>query len=327
MAVLAALLAVIAVGTSGWRASKATDFDSESAAALERTDLQTAFQKTERSAALKPTDQRLLRLASLAYLRQRYDTSAELFERAARAKNADLRKNALVGQAAAAGRAGNHRSYNIARNALGTPDGDERMALAHAAIDAGDLDTAARILKNEKGDTKTLAYAKALGMMLGEPASARQALESAGAEFNKPEYPEPAYERMVRQVVFIEADGLTELDGVAVKLAALEALPGKRVLLAQTLYGLKEYRTAERQAKAAVAEVPAYRDGWNTLAAAQLALRDFKNAERSVGIALELDESLGYTWYLRAELAKAQNDQTKAKQFRDKATGLGYSER
>jgi len=333
--VLAALasLAVLAVvawfATGGLRADKAASLDRESAAALERNDLPAAHQKAERASALEPNDRRKLRLASLLYLQKQYEEAASAFTSLAETKDSPMRQGALLGQAAAAGRAGNLKLYDQARDALGAPDGTgsdraTRIGLAHAAVDAADLDTAKRLFKDEPAATKTAAYAKAAGLLLDSPDQAREALEAAGSGFSKPEHAEPAYQRVLRELVFIEPEAGTKLAEAAPKIAATSGLPSQRVLLAQALYEIKEYRAAERQAREAVAAAPEYRDGWNTLATTQLALGSTKDAARSLDIALEFDKSFAYTWYLKSQLAKAEDDPGKAKEFQERAEELGY---
>ena len=100
--------------------------------------------------------------------------------------------------------------------------------------------------------------------------------------------------------------------------------PTRLAYLSEQLYRLGKFRAAEATARNAIQQASDYRDGYNALAAAQLALGDEKAAGRSLETSIDLDRASGYTWYLRSKVAAAEGDEDAARTYREQARALGY---
>lgn len=325
------LLGAIWFGTTNLRTQRAIEFDQQSRTALAAGDLATAYQRERFAYALAPRDERALTLGSLAYLRGNYAAAADHFRFAGSADDGSAdgaQTRALVGVAAAAAQTGDQSTFERALKRLGRPgNAGLRLAVADAAIDSGDLERAAELLKNDRPDTAELTFAKALGQAAGDPAAAQVTLAAAKSTAAKPTFEDPAYQRFITQLIAVPRNGGRDLAILLDRTTQESAGVSRTVTLAETLYGFGDYRAAERLARSAVQTAPDYRDGWNALAAAQISLREHRDAERSLKISTDLDSGYGYTWYLRGQLAEASGQKNQAKEYTRRAKLLGYEKR
>lgn len=323
------LLVIVAVGAIAWfltgglRADRAKQYDDEVAAALARDDAATAYRRAQFAAALSKSDERLLTLGSTAFLRRDFAEAADAF--AAVDEGSPHYERARVGVAASAANEGDIETYEEALSEARRPaDGTLRLALAHAAIDAGRIETVAEILGRDSATNQNEAYARAIAEVTDAPLLASATLMPNDLPFSRAASGSDAYDRFVRQLTFIPEDAPATLRAAATDAGRTEIGTTRKLRLAQALYELKEFRASHALADAAVREQPGYRDAWNALAAAQLALDNLKGAERSLKTSLDIDRADGYTWFLRAELAKRRGDDTASAEYRDKAKLLGY---
>lgn len=275
--------------------------------------------------ALKPTPVRHLALGSLAYLRQDYSQALSHFRDVGEAVASPSREQGLLGVAAAAGRRGDTKAYREARDLLGRPaDDDIRLGLAFAAIDAGDLPTTSQLTGTGAPQSEVDAYARLIGALAFDPSSVsnEQTIFQASPQLIGQL---GSYQRFLRELMSVPDDAFPKLDETRQRMLAVVSPATRQLLLAQTLLDLGEARAAEEQALTAVRAESKYRDGYNTLAASQMKLGQFKDAGRSLKTSIDLDRAFGYTWYLRAELAAADGDSAKADEYRAKARSLGFS--
>ncbi len=324
LVVLASLLIATWFGTANLRTDRAIRFDQEARTALAADDLSGAYQKARFAYALAPRDERALTLGALAYLRHDYRESERYFRKADDG-NAAARARAVVGLAAAAAQAGDDGAFSQAVNEIGRPANDGvRLALAATAVNDGDLDRAAQLLKQSPPDSQNVGFLKALGQARPDVTAAQRTLAEADRRQIKPSFTDPAYERFVQNLIAVPKDGVRNVATALARIPQDSDQVTRTVTVAETLYGLGDYRAAERLARDAVQSKPDYRDAWNVLGAAQISLREFRDAEKSLKISSDLDSSDGYTWYLRARLAELNGKQDQAAQYQRRADLLGY---
>lgn len=313
------------LATPGPRANRAVKFDNESGAALERNDYRAAYQSERFAYALNPTDERRLTLGSLAYLSQNYRQALRHFESISSQADPAVVAKSLLGAAAAAAKQGNDQAYQQARDDLANPsDGTLKVGLAFAALDIGNFDDLKSFSKNSPATNENAAYAKAVGIMSENPEAALEFL--AGTPKNTLSIPKesPSFTAFLKELTTIRQNATSRERQTAQAMVGVASPATRQVLLAQMLQTLGEHRAARGAAKEAVTLVPDYRDGWNALAASQITLGEYQDAEKSLKTSIDLDDAFGYTWYLKSQLASAQDDSSKSDEYLKKAEGLGF---
>lgn len=315
--------------TVGPRTDRAIRFDADVKNALAIKDYRIAYRQAQFAYALVPSTERALTLGSLAYLKQDYGSATRHFRYAEKSSASQEREQAELGEAASAAKAGNDKAYRQSRDKLGRPaDRTIRISSARAAIDAGDTDTAVRLLGSDRVASGTEAYAKVIGLVgqsQDDLGSARQVLTDAPQAPSTITAGNPSYEAFLRQLNAVPPKSRQILTDTLAAMSQMTSPAAKRVRFSEAVYSLGEFRLAENLALAGVKEEPAYRDGWDALAASQISLADYKAATRSLKTATDLDRGFGYTWYLKSELARLQNDDKKAEDYRNRAKALGYT--
>lgn len=315
-------------GTANLRTKQAITFDQRSRSALASNDLAAAFQKEQFAYALAPRAERALTLGSLAYLRADYPAAVRYFRSAAEDNEGGSRNRALVGLAASAAQAGDQATFERAFTQVGRPGSEGlRLALANAAVDAGDLQRAAGLLASDQPNTEELGLAKATSQAIKDPSGALKVLSETSRRQAQSTFDDLAYQRFIEQLIETPEDGRRELIEALTQISQTSAEVSRTVVLAELLYRLGDYRAAEHLAQAAVHTEPDYRDGWNALASAQISLRDYRDAERSLNISTDLDAGYGYTWYLRSKLADSTGKRGQAREYAQRAELLGYEKR
>lgn len=317
------LAAITWFATADIRTSKAISFDEETRSALNGNDINNAYQKAEFAYALSPSDDRAITLGSLAYVRRQYQASKKYFHTTA-TSGSSLAEQAKVGELAAAAEIENESDFNQTIKQAGSPANNLKLAFANALINGGGLDTAGSVLAKDKVSNQNIAYAKSIGQAPNNLAGAQTTQEEAGSGFDKPAFTNPAYERFIRELITVPKNGNRDLSTAFSQMAIVTDSASRNVILASTLYRLNEYRAAESLAETAVHQQPAYRDGWSVLAAAQISLKNYSKAEQSLKVSTDLDKGYGYTWYLKSQLAKQQNQTKKADEYAEQAKQLGY---
>ena len=263
-------------------------------------------------------------MGALGYLRKDYRAAVAAFDRA-ESDEPGARERALVGQAAALAQTGNAKRLATVLDEAGTPSDDGlRIGLAHAAIDGGAVNRAGVILWSHKPQNQNEAYAKAIGVAEDDLTLAQLVLTEGGESFGRPEFSNPAYEKFIRQLIFILTDSNRDLAATFTRMTEATDPASRDVIFAGTLYRLEEPRAAARLAEDATHAQPAYREAWNVLAATQISEEDYRGAARSLKISLDLDDSDPDTWYLRSELERLQGNDKQADEYRKRAELLGY---
>ncbi len=225
----------------------------------------------------------------------------------------------------AAAEDGDRDAFDRATGRIGRPgNAGLRLALANAAVDAGEPGRAGELLKDDRPETEQFGFTKALGQAADDPGAAVRTLAGTGTRQVAPAFDDPAYRAFVERLIDVPDDGRRDLARTLARMNREPAGVSRTVTLAEALYELGDYRAAERLARNAVQEEPDYRDGWNVLAAAQLALREYRDAERSLKISTDLDAGYGYTWYLRSRSADATGKRGQAEEYARRAELLGY---
>lgn len=319
---MAGLFIIVWFATSGPRASRAAQFDTASQSALEHNNIAEAYRDSRFAYALHPSPERLLNVGSLAYLNRDYDKAEQAFSAVPRQTTS--RTYAEVGvAAAAAGR--NEKKYRTARDTIRYSNNlTIKGGVAYAAVRGGYLGDAADLLSNTKLETFHASFPRIAGLAADDPAAAAQALAASKPGVIRLQAPSKPYERFLKALTEVPDTASRQLDATLGNMSLASSPATKKIVLAQTLYRLGYYRASMALADTAVRTETAYRDGWNTLAAAQIALGQTNAAERSLKTSLDLDGSFGYTWYLKSELAKAQGNTKQALQYKDRAEQLGY---
>lgn len=330
--ILVAVIALVALVVIAWLASsslrtdRAITLDQQSRAALASNDVGTAYSKARWAYVLAPRSERAVSLGALAYVRGDYHGALRAFSELRDEDASALRDQAVVGAAAAAAQLGNDQDFRVADKLKDPKDEQLQLALARASINIADLDRARTLLENERPTNQNVAFAKAVGQSRRDLVAARQTVADAGAGlgFSKLSFTDPAYERFIREVVFVPDGALGQLGKTLERMTGTQSQVSRKVMMAGQLLEAGEPVAAERLAQSAVGEQPDYRDGWNVLAAAQLDLGDTKDARKSLKVSVDLDDSFGYTWYLKSELAEQTGNQRDADEFRQRSELLGY---
>lgn len=319
MAALPVLLILVWFATTGMRDSKATDYDKRAGSALDAGDYRTAFRNAQLALALKPTNDRRLTAAAAAYRSGDNRQVIHDFE----TDDPEYNQQALLVDMAAAARQGDENRYRKRRDQLKVPS-DElmRAGVARAALDAGDLTTA----RSASAEAVVLyeVYPYAVSYAVDNPAAAQAVLKLADEKEPARVSKHRAFNDFYKDLVSIPKETKQTLETMATGAEKTTAKASRYALVSQGLYKLGDYRAAVSAGLAAVHENNQYRDGWNTLAIAQMALDETRDAERSLKSSLDSDQAFGYTWYLKSELAKQQGDEDEEKEYRRKAEGLGF---
>ena len=316
----AAILLVAAGGivwfaTASWRADQAQRYDTESRSLLARHDVDASYQQARLAYAISPAPDRALSLGSLAYLRGDYRRALDHFA------DADG-KFAALGRAAA-GAQDDTEAYESARDELGAPaDTVVRLGLSHAAVDATDFDTAARLSTGAQSIVG--AYPAILAGSVDDPDRVAVTLRSLRPTVPRVIHPDPAVAAFLNRLVTVPDDAVREIAPVLRNMAQTKEAFSRRVMRGSLLLGLDEGAAARRIGRTASERQPEYRDGWNLRAAADLANSDYEDARRAIGISIDLDPGFGYSWYLKSELEKAEGNQKEAAEHRRRAELLGF---
>lgn len=311
-------LAALWFATPGFRESRAARFDAQASERLKRHDYAGAERRAQVADALKHTTDRRLTAASVAYLNRDFTKAADLFK--------SLRKDdvtrATIGERASAAAAGDRARYDAVSlpSQLSTTD---QLALTYATLTLGDFDGANRQLSGQPIDTRTAAYAGALAAALNDPAKSAALLTAAPESVISLPEANDAFGQVLTALMDVPSDGIAKLTVTVATLQNQTAKVSRQTTLAASLIALGQNQPAERLARDAVSASPAYRDAWNTLALAQINLGQNGEAAKSLKTSTDLDGAYGYTWFLRAELAKRQQDPTEA-EYRKKAETFGY---
>ena len=299
---------------------QATRFEREMRQALAADDPARAYGRIRYAAALQPTEQRLVDAGSLAYVHGDFAAAQSYFSRLKRTPDSELRRQALVGTAAAAAARGDAETFaELVEPASGSEEA--RLILAHAALTSDRPDLIKDIAPQQPAN-QTEAYVSAAAALPDDGARAKQALQNV-AGFREWDTDRP-YQRFASTVTYVKRDDYFDLVRSVETGSVLSGKASRQVVLAQALSRAGRYRAAQALAEGAVRDEPAYRDGWNALAAAALARQHWQSAERALNTSVKLDETAGYTWYLRAELAKARGDSELEAEYRDKARIYGF---
>lgn len=319
----AAILLVAAGGivwfaTASWRADQAQRYDTESRSLLARHDVAASYQQARLAYAISPEPDRALSLGSLAYLRGDYRRALEHFA-AADGKFAALGRAA----AGAAGAQDNLGAYESARDQLGDPaDTVVRLGLSHAAVDATDFATAARLSTGAQSIVG--AYPAILAESVDDPDRTAVILRSLSPTVPQVIHPDPAVAAFLNRLVAVPDDAVLEIAPVLRNMARTKEAFSRRVMRGSLLLELDERSAAGRIGRTASERQPEYRDGWNLRAASDLASGDYDDARRAIGISIDLDPGFGYSWYLKSELEKAEGNAKEAAEHRRRAELLGF---
>lgn len=315
--ILIAMLTVAWFAAAGLRADRAGNFDVASNDALNHGNLGRAYRQAEFAEALSGTDDRLLSLGSLAFLRQDYRTARRYFSAIG---GGQLGNNASAGRILTAAFAKDQGAY---QSEIDRPTSDSHVYVikADAMLAIGDHARLAKLCTCTV-HTRTMAYLTALGKSVDDPKAALQIWQAAPAADIGARDHNPAFAAMVANVTDLPSGDTEKISSTFQRMAQVTSRPTRQVLLAQLLSGQRRYQAAERYADEALAVAPKYRDGWNVLAAIQIGERNYAGAERSLHTSLGLDPAYGETWHLRAELAKARGDTAKQREYDAKARQL-----
>jgi tetratricopeptide (TPR) repeat protein len=312
---LVAIGAVVWFTTASWRADKAQQYDARSRNLLGQHDIGGSYQQARLAYAISSEPDRALSLGALAYLRGDFQRSLDFFSKAQGSFGA-------LGRAAAGAHV-DPEAYRTARGELGNPnDTVIRLGLSHAAIDAADFPTAARLSRGAR--TIVGAYPLILAESIDDPDQAARTMDSLQTGTPEVIHPDRTVAAFLNKLVEVSPDARENIAGSLRNMALSKGTLSRRVMRGSLLLDLGERSAAAKIGRNASEQQPDYRDAWNLRAAADLSLGNYDDADRAIGVSVDLDPGFGYSWYLKSELEKARDNQRKSDEYLRRAKLLGF---
>lgn len=299
---------------AGPRANLATDQRNQAVTAADPAE---AYRLVRTAAALDGSPTNLTTYGAAAFRQGSYDHAADLFQNAA----TDSRE-AVLGWLLSAAADQDQSDFDQAVTDLGTArDDTERAVLANALLTAGRFERLRQ--STDRPTTSSEAAARAIGVAETDPTRAIRLVQTDPDDLTV-----TVADPLLKQVIITQTDWPRDSrQKLATTFTAMQrpvSQATRRVLLADRLLELDRPQTGRALADEAVRDQPEYRDGWNTLAAAQYRLGEYDDADRSLAVSLKLDDAFGFTWYLRSQVAARQDRTADATRYADQAKRLGY---
>jgi hypothetical protein len=305
----------------GLRHDAADTFRIQAEQAIATKDYGKALQRAKYSAALHRTTQNLKTYGAAAALAGK---PAEGYDAFADAYQSQAEVESIRGELVTAAMAGEQPQTQTAAQLLMAkqPGAFDRALVAHALVASGNLAAARDISGDPQSGPE--AAARAIATAPENQTDALALLERGSRNGISPPADTEGLKQLESQLTTLPEEARLKLTTTITAMQRPASSATRQLLLAKRLLEFKRFQAARLLADQAVHDEPGYRDAWNTLAAAQLELRDDTGAGRSLKISEELDGAYGYTWYLKSQLAKAQGKDDVAKQYAEHAELLGF---
>ena len=302
-------------GLAGPRADLA---DRKRTEAITVQDTARSYRLARLAAGLDGSAANLTTYAAAAFRLSDYDQAARHFKQATN----DGSRNASSGWVVSAALGSDRSGFDQAEADFGTPRNDsERAVLANAWLTAGSFEQLQE--PNDRPASYSEAAARAVGVAETDPARAIRLLQASSSVVTI-SVDDSLLKQVLENQIAWPDDSKQKLATTFTAMQRPVSRATRQALLADRLLELDRSRTAAELANRAVKNEPRYRDGWNTLAAAQYRLGKYEEADRSLAVSLKLDDAFGFTWYLRSQVADKQGRTADAIAYQDKAKRLGY---